>query len=390
MLRLFNSTNTNTNSGNQKEISKKVENEIIEALSIFLKERNEIRKSSLESKIYNSIRNLIKDKKFSGADNEDIDKDQNDNLIYQFTNEDIISKVKQVLNSHDIPLRPESFYSDEFGMLSIRKIISICKSKFNAKRIKTPGDNSKRGLEFSKEILEQSAKHYDVPDVIKICSDNEIKDIVRTNNNDSDKQNNISGASLASLATYSEDIPTTNTEHSSAKTNIDNKNNIEIPNNKNDSNNNNQEKVDNIITQNTDIYHKNVACVAYDARSELDKNNESTNDNDSILYNDRSESKNKVLKIIRLSPKKNSNVIIYEDQNNNNNNNNNNQYVDSDKDIHLPRIPCQYCDYSHFNDIDLSLHYLEEHRQELIKIDMRASLEYKADFVIMLTKKTDS
>ena len=382
LIRLFISSNTNTNSERQKEMSKKVENEIIEALSIFLKERNETRKSSLESKLYDSIRNLIKDKKFIGTDTNDIDKDQNENFIYQFTNEDIISKVKQVLNSHEIPLRPESFYSDEFGMLSIRKIISIYKSKFNAKRIKTSGDNSKRGLQFSKEILDQSSKHYDVPDNIKICSDNEIEDIKRDNTN-SDKQNNTRGASLASLATHSEDIPTSNNEKSSTKINIDNKNNIETTNNEHHQNKNNQEKVDNVFSQNNNTPSKSVACVAYDANHELDKNNEHTKNTDSIPYNDQSESKNNVIKIIRLSPKKNSNIIVI----NEDKKNNNSQNICSDQDIHLPRIPCQYCNYSHFNDIDLSLHYLEEHRYKLLNLGMRGSLEYKADYLIRMTKK---
>ncbi len=73
------------------------------------------------------------------------------------------------MNGRDNAFKPESFYSVEFGTISHKYITSIYKSKFKAEPFKVgSGNETKRGLRFSKEVLDRLVIHYDVPDEIVI------------------------------------------------------------------------------------------------------------------------------------------------------------------------------------------------------------------------------
>ena len=95
--------------------------------------------------------------------------DPNDLKSYTFYNEDIWAEAKMVMNGRDNAFKPDSFYSIEFGTISHKYITSIYKSKFKAEPFKVgSGSETKRGLRFSKEVLDRLVIHYDVPDEIEI------------------------------------------------------------------------------------------------------------------------------------------------------------------------------------------------------------------------------
>jgi hypothetical protein len=82
-----------------------------------------------------------------------------------------------VTNGSDVPFKPASFYTVDFGLLSHKFITGLYRSKFNAKPFKIgSGNETKRGLKFSKDVLDNLGKYYyDVPDEIKIIEPSETQ-----------------------------------------------------------------------------------------------------------------------------------------------------------------------------------------------------------------------
>ena len=138
-------------------------NEIRLALSKFIAEKNELKSISIESAMYVTLTELI----------DEIPKAEEDSKskIYEFTNEQIWSKFKKVVNGMDI--RAELLYSIDHGTITHKRVTGIYKSKFRAVTFKTSGSDSKRGLRFSREILEQIGLQYKYEDEIKILNENE-------------------------------------------------------------------------------------------------------------------------------------------------------------------------------------------------------------------------
>ena len=159
--------------------------EIRRALSKIISERNELKRNSVESKLLEIVNNLIER---DGANPDG----SNDLESYTFYNEDIWTETKTVMNGRDNAFKPESFYSIEFGTISHKYITSIYKSKFKAEPFKVgSGTETKRGLRFSKEVLDRLVIHYDVPDEIVILDQ-------------TDKPESKGSATDATLATHYE------------------------------------------------------------------------------------------------------------------------------------------------------------------------------------------
>ena len=59
------------------------------------------------------------------------------------------------------------FYSSEYGIISQKRVISLYKSKLKADSYKD-SDTGKRGLKFSKEVLDRLELYYNVPNEIEI------------------------------------------------------------------------------------------------------------------------------------------------------------------------------------------------------------------------------
>ncbi len=53
-----------------------------------------------------------------------------------------------------------------------------------------------------------------------------------------------------------------------------------------------------------------------------------------------------------------------------------------------PDIPCLYCDFKDPLEIDLSFHYLEKHRSNLIRLPIgKSSMDHRADYAVEQSKK---
>ena len=53
-----------------------------------------------------------------------------------------------------------------------------------------------------------------------------------------------------------------------------------------------------------------------------------------------------------------------------------------------PDLPCMYCDFKDPIEFDLSLHYLDKHRQNLIRLPIgKSSMDNRADYAVELSKK---
>jgi len=133
--------------------------EIRLALSKIIYERNELKRNSIEAKLREVIYNLIE----GSSDG------PKDLKSYPLYNEVIWAEAKMVMNGRDNAFKPDSFYSAELGTVSHKYLTSIYKSKFKAEPFKVgSGSETKRGLRFSKEVLNRLVIHYDVPDKIEI------------------------------------------------------------------------------------------------------------------------------------------------------------------------------------------------------------------------------
>jgi hypothetical protein len=141
---------------------------ILDALSRFIDERNETKKNTFESKLYEVIACLIEERRERIQNNYPISEDQAlDELV--FTNQTIKEKCKYLWDGSDIPDKVGMFYSAEFGQISQKRISSTLKSKFKARPIRAEiHGKTTRCFEFKEEYLTRLRSYYDVPDCIQI------------------------------------------------------------------------------------------------------------------------------------------------------------------------------------------------------------------------------
>jgi hypothetical protein len=131
--------------------------ELLPVLSEFLKERNEVKGSSFESKLYKAVKNLINEKKGD---------------TYELSHTDLCTECRNVMDGKEIANKPQSFYTVDFGAVSYKKITETYRSKFKAKSSQTGGgEDNKRCLIFSREVLDRIRLYYDNPDTIEILRD---------------------------------------------------------------------------------------------------------------------------------------------------------------------------------------------------------------------------
>ena len=139
---------------------------ILDSLSMFMKERNEISTDSFESKLYKSVESLVIDRTARTKNPTDEDVILNP---YQFTNQAIKEKLVEITEATEDPEKKGMYYSPEVGAFSQSKITYILKSKFKVTfdSIKING-KTHRCVEFKKEYLDRINATYNVPDKIQI------------------------------------------------------------------------------------------------------------------------------------------------------------------------------------------------------------------------------
>ena len=137
--------------------------EIRLALSKFIAEKNELKSDSIESAMHITVTELINEIQKS--------EENSQSKIYELTNELIWNKFKKIINGMNI--EAELLYSIDEGRISQRRLTILYKSKFGAVPYKTSGSDSKRGLRFSKDVVEKIGLQYKNVDEIKILKENE-------------------------------------------------------------------------------------------------------------------------------------------------------------------------------------------------------------------------
>jgi hypothetical protein len=91
---------------------------------------------------------------------------------YSFLSEDIWLVLRSAMEGTDSfntdgTVMKGCFYSSEYGIISQKRVISLYKSKLKGDSYKD-SDTGKRGLKFSKEVLDRLELYYNVPNEILI------------------------------------------------------------------------------------------------------------------------------------------------------------------------------------------------------------------------------
>ena len=125
---------------------------ILDSLTKFMTERNEIKKDSFESKFYEVIDALIQD--IGGL---------------SFINKELLEKSKEVMECTKTEI-PNIYWSPVVNQtVTQSKITTVAKSKFKAKPFSRKIDGKTvRGLEFEKRYLDRIKSIYDIPNKIEI------------------------------------------------------------------------------------------------------------------------------------------------------------------------------------------------------------------------------
>jgi hypothetical protein len=328
--------------------------EIRVALSKFIEERNELKKNSIESKLYDVINNLVRRRQ----ECHETDKGEYQNLEpYSFYNEQIWDEAKNVMNGKDIPFKPESFYTVEYGTISHKAITGIYKSKFKAEPFKIgSGIETKRGLKFSKEVVDRIAVYYNVPDEIKILQNHDRDNDNAKSQRQYDKEQDEG----------SENDNNKSATHATDATHYNSRQGLQ----------------EDILNDGINKTNKN------DTRAHITEDI-SKSDNISINNNTitNTENNNDVDDTTLLSSKCVASVATVA-ENNDSSNNRSKRHNKADE-VGLPEIPCLFsCGYKDCIDFDLSLHYLECHKPDLFTLPIgRGSMEYRADYAVAISKK---
>jgi hypothetical protein len=386
--------------------------EIRLALSEFIAERNESKRNSIESRLLEVINNLIERRRSNPNSDE-----YKDIEPYAFFNQDIWAEVKAVINGQEIAFKTESVYTTEYGKISHKSVTSVYKSKFNAKSFKLgSGTQTRRGLIFSKEVLDRLAIHYDVPDEIIILeSATDATDATLYRNGARQNDQIAHGNKSSDLGQSSiNGEPQGETEAVAARldpiTEHTNHENVVCNNN----NNNNSINRNDIL--NTEISEKeaclspisvaSVASVA-DIRDKSEKDDVSpsskpvasvasvaeiadnnktplpvnlSSDNKKIKQNDVSQAASCVASVASVASVANfhkTNIA---------------PTSADDKgeviEINLPTLPCLWCDHKDPIEFDLGNHLLEHHKGELLKLPVgKGSMEVRIDYAIQQMKR---
>jgi hypothetical protein len=361
--------------------------EIKLALSKFIVEKNELKSNSIESKLCSAIIELIRER------NENPNSQDYEGLEdYAFTNEQIWAKCRIVMDGIDILGKSESFYSIDDGKITHRKISSLFQSKFKAVPFKTSGDNSKRGWRFQIDVIDRIALQYT----------NEIKEIIILNGTARpEKEKTASDASDASHYKsqgegFSENIasspaqnPVQNpssepvVEQLINNRNLDHENIDTISNTNTNDNDNDNDNDSNTTTIPTNKYNNNYNVTDINRSDNSGANLTNSRISMPVTCN-RQTNQIKLYSNIPCRPLKcdasDASDAPYRKGN----------QIGKTKaeQVGFPDMPCLYCAYKDPLDFDLSLHYIEKHRQDLIRLPMgKGSIDDRADYAVKLSKR---
>jgi hypothetical protein len=262
------------------------------------------------------------------------------------------------MNGTEIPAKPQSFYSVEYGTLSHSTISRKLKSKFKGKPTQSGrGYNNRRGFNFSKKILDKISLAYESANSIEILSAED--DLHEDSNNNNDAE--IEDIRVTKVTEVTDSID----RHGIIEPNFDvNESKRTIS----------KEDKDNDSTSST---------INSNSSSQI---NGSNNDNNSHITRTITGSENiessphlslgSVTSVTPVTESRCSSVIFSTE---------NRKGVNNTLLSGLSKIPCIFCTYSNPIRFDLGLHLIEKHRMELVKLRIgKASMEVRVDHAIEL------
>lgn len=142
---------------------------ILETLSKFIEERNESKKGTFESKLYEVVSSLINQRIERTLTPTEEDKALD---TYTLISESVRERLITEVEAKSVPDKVGVWYSQDIGPFSQRKINSVLKSKFKAKFVrKYINDQTIRCVEFKKEYLDRINSYYVVDSTIKIVDE---------------------------------------------------------------------------------------------------------------------------------------------------------------------------------------------------------------------------
>jgi hypothetical protein len=138
---------------------------IIDSLSKFMIERNEIKSDSFESKLYGAVAELrdeyVAKTKIKINNEHQID----------LSNQEIRDRLINIVEAEEILDDPGKYYSPIVGTFTQTRITRAAKSRFKAKSIKMEIDGkTARGLRFGQKNLDRIKSNYQIPEKIELKS----------------------------------------------------------------------------------------------------------------------------------------------------------------------------------------------------------------------------
>jgi hypothetical protein len=147
---------------------------ILDSLTMFMTERNEIKKNSFESKLFEVII-FLKEERKERLDSGIATDDEKNLGELTFTNPALLTMAKEIMECTETE-KKGLYWSSLIGMtISQTKITSIAKSKFRADPIPKKVDGKTvRCLKFNEKYLNRIKSSYDIPDKIEIIPKDQV------------------------------------------------------------------------------------------------------------------------------------------------------------------------------------------------------------------------
>ncbi len=143
---------------------------LLDTLSKFIEERNESKKGTFESKLYEVVSSLINERIGRTFDPSQEDKDL-EAYPCALVSESIREQFILYTEAQKMDDKPGMFYSQEIGPFSQRKINSVLKSKFKSKFVRYPiNGKTTRCIQFKQGYLDRIKSYYEIPDKIEILN----------------------------------------------------------------------------------------------------------------------------------------------------------------------------------------------------------------------------
>jgi hypothetical protein len=125
---------------------------LLPVISKYVSQKRESNANTLHAFLYRLVRDLVNTQK-----------------TYELESNLIWNTVKEVLQGKDIPSKPQSYDTVEFGLISQKEIVQTLKEVFGAKPPDKRHGNS-RALVFDKSKLERLSKIYDLDIEVQVVT----------------------------------------------------------------------------------------------------------------------------------------------------------------------------------------------------------------------------